>query len=190
VHQALFEEKTALSAAVKAFTEAKMALKDSDADKAKLSQMLKTTKVGYTATYDNLASKSKELDDAVIQEQEANTPREQAKAKLADVEKRLAAAEDEKKDQGLLLKMAWKVLSKREDSSVLIISTVVANAMSLLKCHLRDLDVKILRKDFTIDEAERKTLTNGTYDAAHKFTSSYDFSSLAEYEDNDSPHNM
>jgi hypothetical protein len=42
----------------------------------------------------------------VIREQEANTLREQAKAKLADAEKRLTAAEGEKKDQGLLLEMA------------------------------------------------------------------------------------
>jgi flagellar hook-basal body complex protein FliE len=52
--------------------EAKQALIDSAADKAKLSQALKTTKVAYTTTHDNLASKSKDLDDVVIQEQEAN----------------------------------------------------------------------------------------------------------------------
>jgi hypothetical protein len=137
-----------------------------------------------------MASKSKELDDAVIQEQEANTLWDQAEVKLADAEKRLTDAEGEKKDKGLLLEMVRQALSKREDCSILMISIVVANAMALLKSHLSDLDVKLLRKDFTVDEAEREVLTNDAYDATHDFTSSYDFSSLAESEDNYSPRNM
>jgi hypothetical protein len=48
--------------------EAQQTVKDSDAEKAKLSQALKTTQATYTVTQDNLASKSKELDDVVIQE--------------------------------------------------------------------------------------------------------------------------
>jgi hypothetical protein len=83
--------------------------------------------------------------------------REQAEAKLADTEKTLTAAEGEKKDQGLLLEMARQALSKREDSSVLMISTAVANAMALLKSHLPDLDVEFLCKDFAVDETERST---------------------------------
>jgi hypothetical protein len=86
--------------------------------------------------------------------------------------------------------MAQQALSKREDSSILMISTVVANAMALLKNHLPDLDIALLCKDFTVEKAEREALTNGAYDAAHEFASSYDFSSLAESEDNDSPRNM
>jgi hypothetical protein len=73
-----------------------------------LSQALKTTKAAYTATRDNLASKSKDLDDAMIREQEANKLREQAEAKLADAEKRLPAAEGEKKTRGC----CWKRLGK------------------------------------------------------------------------------
>jgi hypothetical protein len=96
--QALSKEKTARSTAVEALIEAKQALIDSAVDKAKLSQALKTTKTAYTATRDNLASKSKDLDDAVIREQEANKLREEAEAKLADAEKRLAVTEGEKKD--------------------------------------------------------------------------------------------
>jgi hypothetical protein len=99
----------------------------------------------------------------MIQEQEANKPREQAKAKLADVEKRLVVAEDEKKDQGLLLETTWQTLSKREDSSMLMILMAVANAMALLKSHVPDLDVELICKDFTVDEAEREALTNGAY---------------------------
>jgi hypothetical protein len=56
-----------------------------------------------------------------------------------------------------------------------MISTVVANVMALLKSHFPNLDVELLRKDFVVDEAEREALTNDTYDAAHEFTSSYDF---------------
>jgi hypothetical protein len=94
VQQALSKEKNIWSAAVKALTEAKQALKDSDADKAKLFHALKTTKAAYTGTRDNLASKSKELDDVVIREQEANTLRELAEARLIEAEKRLAVAEE------------------------------------------------------------------------------------------------
>jgi hypothetical protein len=137
-----------------------------------------------------LASKSKDLDDVVIREQEANTLVEQAKAKLADLEKKIAVIEGEKKDQVLLLETARQALSKHEDSSVLMILTVVANAMALLKSHLPDLNVELLRKDFTVDETDHEALTSGAYDAAHEFASSYDFSSLAESKDNDSPRNM
>jgi hypothetical protein len=82
------------------------------------------------------------------------------------------------------------MLSKHKDSSIMMISMAVANVMALLKSHLPDLDVELLRKDFTVDETKREALTNGAYDAAHEFTSSYDFSSLAESKDIDSPQNM
>jgi hypothetical protein len=62
--------------------------------------------------------------------------------------------------------------------------------MALLKSHLPNFDVKLLRMGFAVDEAEREALTNDAYDAAHEFVSSYDFSSLTESEDNDSPRNM
>jgi septal ring factor EnvC (AmiA/AmiB activator) len=137
-----------------------------------------------------LASKSKELDDVIIREQEANTQRKQAEAKLADVEKKIEAVEGEKKDQELLLEMTRQALSKSEDSSILMISMAVVNAMALLKSHLSDLNVELLRKDFAVDEADREALTSGAYDATHEFASSYDFSSLAESEDNDSTRNM
>jgi hypothetical protein len=71
-----------------------------------------------------------------------------------------------------------------------MISMAVVNAMALLKSHLPDLDVELLCKDFAVDEAEREALTNGAYDAAHEFASSYDFSSLAESDNNDSPRNV
>jgi hypothetical protein len=106
------EEKSARSAAAKGLAEEKgahltveQALKNSDEAKVKLSRALKTTKATYVVTRDKLASKSKELDDVVIREQEANMLREKAEEKLAAAEKKLAAAEGER-DQGLLLESA------------------------------------------------------------------------------------
>jgi hypothetical protein len=86
--------------------------------------------------------------------------------------------------------MAQQALSKREDSSILMISMTVANGMVLLKSHLPDLNVELLRKDFAVDEVDRETLTSGAYDDVHEFTSSYDFSSLVESKDNGSHKNM
>jgi hypothetical protein len=151
---------------------------------------LKITKAAYTVTRDNLASTSKELDDVVIQKKEANMLQEQAEVKFTNAKKKLAAVEGEKKDQRLLLESAQQDLPNHEDSSIQMISMAVAIAMSLLKSHLTDLDVELLCKDFTVDEAEHEALTSGTNDAAHEFASSYDFSSLAESEDNDSPRNV
>jgi hypothetical protein len=71
-----------------------------------------------------------------------------------------------------------------------MILMAVANAMVLLKSHLPDLDLEPLRKEFTVDEAEHEALTSGAYDATQEFASSYDFSSLAEFEDHDSLRNM
>jgi hypothetical protein len=63
-----------------------------------------------TVTQDNMASKSKELDDVVIWEQEANTLREQAEAKLVDADKKLMAAEGETKG------CCWNPLSRPSPS--------------------------------------------------------------------------
>jgi hypothetical protein len=50
--------------------------------------------------------------------------------------------------------------------------------------------VEILHKDYVVDEAERETLVASAYDAAQDFVSSYDFTSLAEPEDNYSPKDL
>jgi hypothetical protein len=73
--------------------------------------VLETTHAAYTITQDKLTSKSKELDDMAIREQKANTLQAQAKKKLIDAEKKLAATEEEKKNQGLLLESARQALS-------------------------------------------------------------------------------
>jgi hypothetical protein len=50
-----------------------------------------------------------------------------------------------------------------------VISSVDANTAALFKNHLPDLDMEILRKDFTIDDVEQEVLPNSAYDAAHDF---------------------
>jgi hypothetical protein len=42
-------------------------------------------------------------------------------------------------------------------------------------------------QDFTVDDAERETLVSNAFDAAQDFISSYDFTSLAESDNNDNP---
>jgi hypothetical protein len=69
----------------------------------------------------------------------------------------------------------------------MVISLAVANATAQFKNHLPDLDVEILRKDFTIDDVEWEVLASSTYDAAHEFVPLYNFSSLDESNDNNSP---
>jgi hypothetical protein len=155
-----------------------------------VAKTLETTQAAYTVTQDKLTSKSKELDDMVIREQKADMLRAQAEKKLTYAEKKLTTAEEEKKNQGLLLELTRHALSKRENSSIQMISMALANAMALIKSHLPDLDVELLHKDFAIDEAEREALTNSAYNATHEFASFYDFSSLAESKNIDSPRNV
>jgi hypothetical protein len=75
----------------------------------------------------------------------------------------------------------------RESSFNMMISSTVAHAAALFKNHLTDLNMELLCQDFTVDDAERDTLVSSAFDAAQEFVSSYDFASLAESDDNDSP---
>jgi hypothetical protein len=47
--------------------------------------------------------------------------------------------------------------------------------------------MKLLRQDFTVDDAECETLVSNVFDAAQDFVSSYDSASLAESYDNNNP---
>jgi hypothetical protein len=69
----------------------------------------------------------------------------------------------------------------------MIISSTVAHVATLFKNHLPGLILELLRQDFAVDDAERETLVSRAFDAAQDFVSSYDFASLAESDDNDSP---
>jgi hypothetical protein len=90
-------------------------------------------------------------------------------------------------NQRQLLESARKTSSKRESSFNMMISSVVAHVATVFKNHLPDLNMELLRQDFTVDNAERETLVSSAFDTAQDFVSSYDFTSLAESDDNDSP---
>jgi hypothetical protein len=141
---------------------------------------LETTQTSLTATRDKLDSKSKALDFQVIRADEVVL-------RLKNDESQLKAAEEDLKNQRQLLESAQKTSFKRESSFNMMISSTVAHAAALFKNHLPGLNMELLRQDFTVDDAERETLVSNTFDAAQDFVSSYDFTSLAESDDNDSP---
>jgi hypothetical protein len=141
---------------------------------------LETAQTSLAATRDKLNSKSKTLDFQVIRADEAVLW-------LKNAESRLEAAEEDLKNQKQLLESAQKTSSKREDSFNMMISSAVAHAAALFKNHLPDLNMELLHQDLTVDYAEHETLVSSAFDAAQDFVSSYDFTSLAESDDNDNP---
>jgi hypothetical protein len=110
--------------------------------------------------------------------------------KLDRKSKALKIVEADLKAKGLLLESAQQALAKREGSVNMMISSVVAHTAALFKNHLPDLNIEILHQDFTVDDAEREALVSSAFDAAQDFVSSYDFTSLVESNDNDSPKGM
>jgi hypothetical protein len=111
---------------------------------------LEITQTSLVATRDKLNSKSKALDFQVICADEVVL-------RLKNVESRLEAAEEDLKNWKQLLESAWKTASKREDSFNMMISSAVAHAATLFKNHLPDLNMELLRQDFTVDDAEHGT---------------------------------
>jgi hypothetical protein len=112
---------------------------------------------------------------------------DEAMLRLKNAESRLKAVEEDLSNQRQLLKLAQKTLSKHESSFNMMISSMVTHAAVLLKNRLPGLNMELLRQDFTVDDAERKTLVSSIFVAAQDFVSSYDFTSLAEFDDNDCP---
>jgi hypothetical protein len=107
--------------------------------------------------------------------------------KLDRKSKALKIVEADLKAKGLLLESAQQALAKRDGSTNMMISSAVAHTAALFKNHLPDLNMEILRQDFTVDDAEREALVSSAFDAAQDFVSSYDFTSLVQSDDNDSP---
>jgi hypothetical protein len=107
--------------------------------------------------------------------------------KLDRKSKSLKIVEADLKPKGLLLESAQQALAKCEGSANIMISSAVAHTVALFKNHLPDLNMEILRQDFTLDDAEREALVSSVFDSAQDFISSYDFTSLVESDDNDSP---
>jgi hypothetical protein len=86
--------------------------------------------------------------------------------KLDPKSKALKTVEADLKAKGLLLESAQQALAKREGSASMMISSAVAHTAALFKNHLPDLNVEILRQDFTVDDAEREALVSSAFDAA------------------------
>jgi hypothetical protein len=107
--------------------------------------------------------------------------------KLDRKSKALKTVEADLKAKGLLLESTQQALAKREGSANIMISSAVAHTAALFKNHLPNLNMEILRQDFTVDDAEREALVSSAFDAAQDFVSSYDFTNLVESDDNDSP---
>jgi hypothetical protein len=107
--------------------------------------------------------------------------------KLDRKSKALKIVEADRKAKGLLLETTQQALAKREGSTNMMISSAVAHTAALFKNHLPDLNVEILRQDFTVDDSEREALVSSAFDTAQDFVSLYDFTSLVESDDNDSP---
>jgi hypothetical protein len=107
--------------------------------------------------------------------------------KLDRKSKALKIIEANLKAKWLVLESTQQALAKHDGSANMMISLVVAHTAALFKNHLPDLNVEILRQDFTVDDTEREALVSSVFDAAQDFVSSYDFTSLVESDDNDSP---
>jgi hypothetical protein len=169
----LAEERAARQAAEQSF-------RQSNDSNATLVLELETAQTSLAATRDKLNSKSKVLDFQVICADEAVL-------RLKNAESQLKTAEEDLKNQKQLLESARKTASKHEDSFNMMIFSAVAHAATLFKNHLPNLNMELLRQDFTVDDVERDTLDSNAFDAAQDFVFSYDFTSLAESDDNDSP---
>jgi hypothetical protein len=130
---------------------------------------LQSIQASLTVTTEKLISMSFALDFAVVQ--------------VDQMEIQLKAAEEKMKTQGQQLESTQTTLSKREFSSSVVISLVVANAMALVKNHMPDFDAEILWKEFTVDDTEREVLVDSAYDTAQHFVSLYDFSMLPGSDD-------
>jgi uncharacterized protein with gpF-like domain len=80
---------------------------------------------------------------------------DEAVLRLKNAESRLKATEEDLNNQRQLLESARKTSSKRESSLNMMISSAVVHAAALFKNHLPDLNLELLRQDFTVDDAER-----------------------------------
>jgi chromosome segregation ATPase len=165
VENSLVEEKTLRQATEQSLQQSKNA-------NATLALELGNAQTSLAATRDKLDSKLKALDVHVFHANKAMLRRKNA-------ESRLKAANEDLKNQMQLLESTEKTLSKRESFFNMIISSAVAHATVLFKNHLLGLNLELLRQDFTVNDAEHKTLVCSVFDAAQDFVSSYDSASLA-----------
>jgi chromosome segregation ATPase len=152
VENSMAEAKAARQAAEQSLQQSKNA-------NATLALELENAWTSLAATHDKLDSKSEALDFQVIRADEAML-------QLKNAESRLKAAEEDLRNQMQLLESAQKTLSKRESSFNMIISSAMTHAVELFKNHLPDLNMELLRYDFTVDDAEHETLVSSAFDAS------------------------
>jgi DNA repair exonuclease SbcCD ATPase subunit len=174
------EAENSLAEEMAARQAAEESLEQPKDDNATLALELENVRTSLVATSDKLASKLKALDFQVIHADETVL-------RLKNAESKLKATEEDLKNQRQLLESAQKASSKCEGSTNMMISSAVTHDVALFKNHLPDLNMELLRQDFTMDDAEREILVSSAFDAAQDFVSSYDFTSLAESDDNDNP---
>jgi hypothetical protein len=137
---------------------------------------------------EQILQQSKDVNDALsLKLDNVETSLATTQDKLDRKSKALKTVEADLKAKGLLLESAQQALAKREGSANIMISSAVAHTVALFKNHLPELNMEILRQDFTVDDAEREALVSSAFDAAQDFVSSYNFNSLVESSDNDSP---
>jgi hypothetical protein len=184
--QAMSDEKSAWLRAENSLADeraarqaAKQSFKQSNDANATLVLELETAQTSLAAMRDKSNNKSKALDFQVIRVDEVVL-------RLKNAKSRLEATEEDLKNQKQLFESAQKTASKLEYSNMMIFSAV-AHATALFKNHLPDLNMELLCQDFTVDDAKCETLVSNAFDAAQDFVSSYDFTSLTESNDNDSP---
>jgi chromosome segregation ATPase len=113
---------------------AEYSLQPSKDDIATMSLELENARTSLAATHDKLDSKSKALDFQVIRADEALL-------QVKNAESWLKAAEEDLKNQRQLLESAQKTSSMRENSFYMMISSVVAHAVTLFKNHLPGLNM-------------------------------------------------
>jgi hypothetical protein len=137
---------------------------------------------------EQILQQSKDVNDALsLKLDNVETSLAITQDKLDRKSKALKTVEADLKAKGLLLESAQQALAKREGSANIMISSAVAHTVALFKNHLPELNMEILHQDFTVDDAEREALVSSAFDAAQDFVSSYNFNSLVESGDNDSP---
>jgi hypothetical protein len=72
------------------------------------------------------------------------------------------------------------MFDERNTSSSEVMASVVAHVVGLLKSHVANLNLELLREDYRCEsDAERNVFMDDAYDAAHHFVSSYDFSVIS-----------
>jgi hypothetical protein len=82
------------------------------------------------------------------------------------------------------LEFTRKMLSERDYSSSMVISSTVAHTVALPKSYVPNLDTELLHKDYPFeDDEERDTLIDSVYETAQYFVSQYDFSVVNDHSD-------